>query len=110
MNCEMSNCEMRDCDRYGVCIRKLIYTLEDAGVAHVGTDEYRLGPDGKLAELFTFIWERRPRVAEFRNVVAAVAGSTPPNWVELYDMFLERVNCDREILPTPDESASRARG
>ena len=79
-------------------------------MACVETDEYGLGPNGKLADLFTFIWERRPRVAEFRDVVAAVAGSTPPNWVELYDMFLERVNCDGEMLPTPDESASRARG
>jgi hypothetical protein len=63
-------------------IRKLIYGLEAIGVAHIETDE--IGPEG---DILTVHFERRPRLAEFIDVVTSTTGYTPPDWAAFYAEF-----------------------
>jgi hypothetical protein len=77
-----------------VRIRKLMYGLEAIGVAYIVTDE-----EGFQADTFTVGYERRPTMAEFRDVVTATTNYTPPDWTEFYDEFFEGADfLEEEIL------------
>jgi hypothetical protein len=65
-------------------IRKLMYGLEAIGVAYIETDE-----ENEQDDILTVMYERRPTMAEFSEVVTAAIGYNPPGWTKLYNELFE---------------------